>query len=53
MKNRVAPRILFVCVVCFVMMVTVALSQDLALEEAIEPEIVKIAQIRMTVFEDT
>jgi hypothetical protein len=53
MKNRVDPRTLFVCVVCFVMIVSVVLSQDLAVEEAIEPEIVKIAQIRMTVFEDT
>jgi len=35
------------------MMATVALSQDLAVEEAIESEMAKIAQIRMTVFEET
>jgi hypothetical protein len=53
MKNRMDRRTFFVFVVGLVMMSAVALAQDLAVEEALAPEMAKIAQIRMTVFEDT
>jgi predicted transport protein len=53
MKNWMYRRTLFACLVCYAIIVPRALSQDLAVEGAIEAEIVKVAQLRMPVFEDT